>query len=130
MRYQGIITTPAVLLLCSMSAIPASSVNTDSHIGSADFFLTKEQLEEYRPLALSGDIDKAVAISAYYSMFENSEIDAEFWLRVAAERDNCHALREYVRRILHTPRLNTGERKKYWKDRESRSCQRYKETNG
>lgn len=55
-------------------------------------------------------------------MFMDDEIDAEFWLRVAAEHNDCHALKEYVRRMAHTPRLNSEARLKSWKEREAKVC--------
>lgn len=100
----------------------ATDTTDASHLGAATYLLQKEQIDEYRPLALSGDVEKAMKIYYHYSMFEDNQVDAEFWLRVAAERNNCYALKEYVRLAQATPLLNTEVRMKYWKKRQAEAC--------
>lgn len=105
-------------------SMSVADTGTQSHLGAAAYLLKKEKIDEYRPLALSGDVEKAMSIYYHYSMFEDNQIDAEFWLRVAAERNYCYALKEYVRLAQATPRLNTETRITYWKDREAEACGR------
>lgn len=117
-----------IFLVLYLAAFAINATETISSPGghailpANQFFLTKEKINEFRLPALSGDVEKALAISNHYAMSLDDEIDAEFWLRVAAERDDCHALREYVRRMTHTPRLNSEARLEIWKERESKAC--------
>jgi hypothetical protein len=108
-------------------AMQAGIAEEDSRPGQAilpasEYLLTKKEIDGLRPLALSGDVEKALAISNHYFLFMDDEIDAEFWLRVAAEHNDCHALKEYVWRIAHTPRLNSEARLTSWKEREAKAC--------
>jgi hypothetical protein len=106
-------------LIISLSVMAYGQVGD---LPAAVFLLDQKKIDEYRPLALAGDREKALAIYQHYSMFEDNEIDAEFWLRVLAEQNDCYATKEYVRRIKATPRLNTDDRIRYWKVREEAAC--------
>ncbi len=65
-----------------------------------------------------------MSIHYHYALFEDNQVDAEFWLRVAAELNGCYASREYVRLVKATLRLNTEGRIRYWKERETVGCRK------
>lgn len=93
------------LIIVSFATYCAAATGSggDADFPAAVFLLDKRKIDEYRPLALAGDREKALAIYSHYSMFEDNDIDAEFWLRVIAEHDDCYAIKEYVRRARATP---------------------------
>jgi len=40
------------------------------------YVLQKDKIDEWRPLALSGDVGKAMSIYYHYAMFEDNQVDA------------------------------------------------------
>lgn len=86
-----------------------------------EFVLTPSQEAEYKRLALSGSDEKAEELFRFYSMTEN-RIDAEFWLRLAAERGNCHAIKQYIKYASSTGTIDSAPRMQRWRDLESASC--------
>ena len=56
-----------------------------------------EAVEQLRKDALAGDDVAALRLSAHFAVGENDTHSGYFWMRLAAERDHCHALREMVK---------------------------------
>jgi hypothetical protein len=87
-------------------------------------FLSDEELKIDRKLAIDGDARSAMALADHYLYFENDMQESNFWIRLAAEMNDCRAINELFDRFKHGVYLINKERLPFWEEKKKLFCGR------